>query len=160
MAFWRKVNGWLYEVFDRNVEPEALPGCEDLVRLWQHKRGGRLVPAWSDFDFHEFKGWHGRISLTEVLYDPFDFRYRLVGSQIVERLRKDFTGKLYSEMVSDGMDPLDDFEFYEMTSREMLISRLSGNLRWAGRKHVTVTFVDFPLSDAGDMATHSLSAML
>jgi hypothetical protein len=58
------------------------------------------------------------------------------------------------------MDPFDDFEFYEMTSRKMLISRLSGDLRWAGQKHVTVTFIDFPLSDSGEKATHSLSAML
>lgn len=160
MTVWRKVNSWLYETFERDVDPEALPGCEDLVRLWQEKRGDRPVPAWADFDFHDFKGWHGRISLADVMYDPFDIHYRLVGLQIAERLRKDYTGKLYTEMVAEGMVPFDDFEFYEMTSRKMLIARLSGDLRWAGQRHVSVTFIDFPLSNDGEKATHILTAML
>lgn len=160
MAVWRKVNNWLYETFERDVDPAMLPGCEDLVRLWQDRRGDRPVPAWSDFGFHDFKGWHGRITLADMIYDPFDFRYRLVGLQVAERLGRDYTGKLYTEMVAGGMDPFDDFEFYEMTSRKLLISRLSGDLRWAGKKYVSVTFVDFPLSDGGDRATHILSAML
>ena len=160
MTVWRKVRGWLYETFERDIDPEALPGFEDLVRLWQDKRGDRPVPAWADFDFHDFRGWHGRISLADVTYDPFDFRYRLVGQQMAERLNKDYTGKLYSEMVSEGMDPVDDFEFYEMTCRKMLISRLSGDLRWAGQQPVTAIFVEFPLSDTGEKATHILSTML
>lgn len=160
MAVWRKVKGWLYETFEPDLEPEMLPGFENIVRLWQGKCGGRPAPAWAEFDFHDFAGWHGRIILADVTYDPFDFRYRLVGTKVAERLRKDYTGKLYTEMVRDGMDPIDDFEFYEMISRKLLISRLSGDLRWVGNKHVTVTFADFPLSDNGEKATQILTAML
>jgi hypothetical protein len=160
VAVWRKVHNWLYETFELDVEPEALPGFEDLVRLWRDKRGDRPVPAWGDFEFRDFKGWHGHITLAETIYDPFDFRYRLVGLEVAARIGKDYTGQLYTEMVKNGMDPFDDFEFYEMTSRKMLISRLSGDLRWVGQKHVSVTFVDFPLADSGDKATHVLSAML
>ncbi len=160
MTVWKKVDSWLYETFERDIDPEALSEFEDLVRLWQDKRGDRPVPAWADFDFHDFKGWHGRISLADVMYDPFNIRYRLVGLQMAERFGKDYTGKLYTEMVAEGMDPFDDFMFYEMTSRKMLISRLSGDLRWAGQKHVTVTFVEFPLSDDGKKGTHILTAML
>jgi hypothetical protein len=47
-----------------------------------------------------------------------------------------------------------------MTSRKLLISRLSGDLRWAGQKYVSVTFIDFPLSDDGEKGTHILTAML
>ena len=160
MAVWRKIHSWLYETFERDVEPAMLPGCENLVRLWQGKRGDRPVPAWSDFNFPDFKGWHGRITLADVIYEPFDLRYRLVGIQVAERLRKDYTGKLYTQMVEEGMDPIDDLEFYEMTNRKMLISRLTGDLRWAGHKYVTVTLVGFPLSDGGETATHQMSAML
>ncbi len=56
MAIWRKFDGWTYENFDRDIEPEDLPGFDDLVRLWQSKRGDRTVPSWSDFDFYDFKG--------------------------------------------------------------------------------------------------------
>lgn len=150
----------MYETFERGLEPGLLPGCEDLVRMWQNKRGDRPVPAWTDFDFHDFTGWHGRITLADVTYDPFDFRYRLVGTKVAERLRKDYTGKFYTQMVQDGMDPIDDFEFYEMICRGMLVARLSGDLRWAGKTSVSVTFVDFPLSDDGTTTTQILTAML
>jgi hypothetical protein len=160
MSIWRKAGNWLYEVFERDIEPEALPGCEDLVRLWQERRGDRPVPAWADFNFHDFTGWHGRISLADVTYDPFDFSYRLVGLQVAARLRRDCTGKLLSVMVAEGTDPVDDLEFFEMTSRKMSIARLSGNLHWAGQKNVAATFIEFPLSDTGEKTTHILSAML
>jgi hypothetical protein len=51
MTIWKEFEGWTYEYFDRDVEPSALPGFEDLVRLWQDRRGGRVVPSWSDLDF-------------------------------------------------------------------------------------------------------------
>ena len=63
-------------------------------------------------------------------------------------------------MAADGVNPIDDFEFYEMTARNMLISRVSGDLGWTGRDYSRATFVDFPLSDNGRMATHFLTAMI
>ena len=45
MAIWREFEGWTYEHFDRDIEPAALPGFEDLVRLWHDKRGDRIVPS-------------------------------------------------------------------------------------------------------------------
>jgi len=96
VAIWKEHDSWKYEIFERDVEPKMLPGFEDLVRLWQKKRGDRPVPAWSDFDFHDFVGWHGRITASEVLYDPFDYRYRLFGEQIAEQFNADYTGKLGS----------------------------------------------------------------
>ncbi len=77
MTIWKEFEGWTYEFFDRDIEPAALPGFEDLVRLWQDRRGDRAVPSWSDFDFYDFKGWHGRISVYEISYDPFDYACRL-----------------------------------------------------------------------------------
>ncbi len=82
MAIWKKLENWAFEYFDRDIEPEALPGFEDLVRLWQDRRGERAAPAWSDFDFYDFKGWHGRISVYDVSYDPFDYITRLSGTVV------------------------------------------------------------------------------
>ena len=58
------------------------------------------------------------------------------------------------------MNPIEDFEFYEMTSRQMLISRVSGDLSRADRQHTSAIFAEFPLSDTGKMATHLLTAMI
>lgn len=56
MPIWRTFPNWTYEYFDGVLEPESLPGFEDLVLLWNEKRDGRAVPSWSDFDFTDFKG--------------------------------------------------------------------------------------------------------
>ena len=50
-------------------------------------------------------------------------------------------------------------EFYEMACRKMLIIRQSGSLKYEGREHVQCTFVEFPLSDDGLKATHTLEAL-
>ena len=160
MAVWREHDLWKYEHFERNIEPEMLPGFEDLIRLWRKKRGDRPAPAWSDFDFYDFVGWHGRIVVSDVFYGPFDYRYRLFGKEVAERFKVDYTGKLASELVDSGQETAEDMEFYEMASRKMLITRASGPLYWLSLPHLSATFVEFPLSDTGEMATHLLAAMI
>ncbi len=159
MTVWKEIDFWKYEIFECDVEPEMLPRFEGLVRLWRKKRSDRPVPAWSDFDFHDFAGWHGRIALSDVLYDPFDLRYRLFGQMMVEQYKTDYTGKLLSELVDSGVEPTEDMEFYEMVCRKKLITRVSGQLNRHGRTHVNVTFVEFPLSDTGEMTTHHMEAV-
>ncbi len=160
MAVWKESKDWKYEIFERDVDPEMLPGFEDLVRLWQARRGDRPVPAWSDFEFHDFAGWHGRIAVLEVIHDPFDMRYRLFGEKVAERYKADFTGRLYSELVESGQEPVEDMAFYEMATAKMLIARVSGELNWLHRPHASSTFVEFPLSDTGETTTHLLAAMI
>ena len=160
MPIWKKQDNWLYEFFERDIAPEKLPGFEDLVRLWQSRCDGRPAPALTDFDFYDFKGWHGRIVISDLSYDPFDYRFRLFGVKVADKLGADYTGRLYSQVVSEGLNPIDDFAFYEMTGRKMLISRVSGDLGWTGREYATATFVEFPLSDNGQMATHFMAAMI
>ena len=72
MTIWKDFKGWTYDFFDRDIEPSALPGFEDFVRLWQDRRDDWVVPSWSDFDFNDFKCWHGRLGLYEISYDPID----------------------------------------------------------------------------------------
>ena len=157
---WRVADNWRYEYFERDIGPETLPGFEDILKLWRGKCSGRAAPMLSDFSFYDFIGWHGRIMMADISYDPFDYRFRLVGVDVVARLGADYTGRRYSEVACDGINPIDDFEFYEMTARRMLISRVSGDLGWTGREHSSATFVDFPLSDDGRTTTHFLTAMI
>jgi len=160
VAVLKEYDFWEYEAFDHDIEPEMLPGFEGLVRLWQTKRGDRPAPAWSDFDFYDFVGWHGRIAVSDVFYNPFDYRYRLFGVEIATRGGVDHTGKLGSELVVCGDENAADMEFYETTSRKLQITRVSGQLYWLGPPHLSATFVEFPLSNTGEMATHHLLAMI
>ncbi len=160
MAIWRKIEGWTYEYFDREIELAALPGFEDIFQLWLDKRGDRPMPSWSDFDFYDFKGWPGRISVYDVSYDPFDYTCRLSGIVVDGVYDQTMTGVTGSELTaSRGEDPA-TMEFYEMACRRMLISRASGPFDLKGRRHADVAFVEFPLSDDGERVTHTLEALV
>ena len=159
MAIWKEFEGWTYEYFDRDIEPVALPGFEDLVRLWQDKRGDRVVPSWSDFDFYDFKGWHGRLGVYEFSYDPFDYTCRLSGTEIDRVFGLALTGVKGTELAKTRVEHPVTMEFYEMMCRQMLIARISGPLNVKGREHIQATFVEFPLSDDGLRATHAFDAM-
>jgi len=159
MTIWKEFEGWIYEYFDRDIEPAALPGYEDLVRLWQSKRGDRVVPSWSDFDFYNFKGWHGRLSVYDISYDPFDYTWRLSGTEVDVAYDQTLTGVTGSDLAEMRVEHPATMEFYEMTCRQMLISRQLGSLNFKGREHIQVTFVEFPLSVDGLRATQTLEAM-
>lgn len=160
MTIWREFEGWTYEYFDRDIEPETLPGFEDLVRLWQGKRGDRPAPAWSDFDFYDFKGWHGRLSVYDIVYDPFDYICRLSGSVVDGVYDHKMTGTKGSELAEMQVEDRASLDFYEMTCSQMLISRASGPLNFKGREHVQVVFIELPLSDDGLRSTHALEALI
>jgi len=160
MTIWKEFDGWVYEYFDRDVEPSALPGFEDLVRLWQSKRGDRAIPSWSDFDFYDFKGWHARLSVYDISYDPFDYICRLSGTEIDVAYDQTMTGVTGSELEEMRVEHPAAMEFYEMMCRQMLFSRQLGTLNFKGREHVQVTCVEFPLSDDGRRATQTLEALI
>ena len=160
MTVWKEIEGWTYEHFDRGIEPAVLPGFEDLVRLWQDRRGDRAVPAWSDFDFYDFKGWHGRLSVYDIAYDPFDYTSRLSGTVVDVAYDRTMTGVTGSELEEMRVEHPAAMEFYEMTCRRMLISRQSGSLNFKDRKHIQASFVELPLSDDGQRATHTLEALI
>ncbi len=160
MTIWKKFEDWTYEYFDRDIDPAALPGFEDLVQLWQDRRGDRPAPSWSDFDFYDFKGWHGRLSVYDISYDPFGYTFRLSGTMVDVAYDRNMTGVTGSDLEEMRVEQPAAMEFYEMTCRQMLISRQLGSLNFKGREHVQVTFVEFPLSDDGLRATQTLEALI
>ena len=160
MTIWKTFEGWTYEYLDRSIAPADMPGFEDLVQLWQDKRDGRPAPAWSDFDFYDFKGWHGRISVYDISYDPFGYTNRLSGTVIDGVYERTMTGMTGTDLEELRVEHPDSTEFYEMTCREMLISRQNGTLDFKGRENVQIIFVELPLSDDGQKATHTLEAMI
>lgn len=159
MAVWKELEGWTFEYFEPDIEPSALPGFEGLVRLMQDRRGGRVVPSWSELDFYDFKGWHGRLCLFEIFYHPFDYTCRLSGTEIDALFGRNMTGATASELAEIRIENPLTMEFYEMTCSRMLIARTSGSLNIERRDHLHTTFVEFPLSDDGLKTTHTLEAI-
>jgi hypothetical protein len=71
-----------------------------LYRYWQSKQGGRLMPARADIDPTEIPSLLPILLLIDVVASV-SYRYRLVGTEIVNSAGQDITGKLYDEVLPD-----------------------------------------------------------
>jgi hypothetical protein len=68
-------------------------------RYWRLKRNGDAIPARCEFDpLLEIPGLVRFMMLKDVQWEPLDFRYRLVGTGLLNHLTTDWTGKFMSEV--------------------------------------------------------------
>ena len=160
MTLWKFENGWRYEYFEPDIDPASIPEFESLLTVWQSKRAGRRVPSRRDFDFYDFKGWHGWITLYDVTYDPFDYVVRLSGTNIdqlygrtTKGLDREGMNRIYAETATRD-------EFDEMTCRKLLISHITGPLNVQGKTYNRVAYLELPLSDDGERASSTIEAIL
>jgi hypothetical protein len=82
------------------------PRLQSVLDLWQRKRGGRLAPARRDLDPAELKPVLPCVTLVDVHHDPLDFRYRLVGSEMVLAYGRDVTGQSVNDLQLVGLRTL------------------------------------------------------
>lgn len=157
MAVWRQLPNWTYELFDLDAAPEQFGAFEPLVRLWQAKHSKPILPAWSEFDFYDFRGWHGRIAVQEIVAEPFDLRCRLWGSELSEILGSDNTGKRFSDFGSGYTE--NDLAYLKELCRSRSIGRSQGRLDWLQKDYKSVAFIDLPLADDGSTPSHLLTAL-
>lgn len=78
------------------------PIVQSALDYWKSKIINRMMPARRDIDPCEIPQLLPWLILTDVFYDPPDFRYRLIGTQVVAQARQDYTGKRFSEMDHTG----------------------------------------------------------
>jgi len=76
----------------------ASPLQQRAFAYWQSKLGGRSMPARKDIEPTEIPDLLANIVLVDVSHDPLDFRYRLIGTAIVERIAFDYTGKRFTDL--------------------------------------------------------------
>src|ERR1700722_701607 len=69
-----------------------------LFQYWDRKRGDRAMPARRDLDPTDIPRLLPHLRITEILDGCTRFRYRLVGTAVVEAYGADFTGKYTDEL--------------------------------------------------------------
>ncbi len=69
---------------------------KDLFIYWNSKRSGLTLPGRKDIHPEEIVSLLPHIGLIDVLEDG-QFRYRLIGTEMVKLFRKDFTGMAVEE---------------------------------------------------------------
>jgi hypothetical protein len=157
---WKAEDGWKYEYFEPDIDPSTIPEFASLLKIWQSKRAGRRVPAWSDFDFYDFKGWHGWLMVYEVSYDPFDYTVRLSGTNVDELYGFSTQGYNRQQMNRVYAETAVRDEFDEMTCRNLVISYITGPLNIEGKTFNRVSYLELPLSDEGERASYTIEAIL
>jgi hypothetical protein len=143
-------------VFDHNTPSEQFGVFESLVALWRVKRGDIGMPSWADFDFYDFKGWHGWIAVQEIVTKPFDLRCRLWGTELTKVLGSDNTGKFFSEYGQGYTE--NDLAFLTELCRSGSIGMSHGALDRLKEGRKPAAFIDLPLSDDGLAVHHLLTA--
>ena len=78
----------------------------ELVRrfydFWLLRRRGETLPTKGDMDPVDMAAFLPNIVLTEVIPEPLDFRYRIIGEEIISRLGN-MTGKRVREMALNNL---------------------------------------------------------
>ena len=72
------------------------------LAYWQDRRGGRRMPSRADLDPAHFPALLPHVLLIDVQANPLDFRYRLVGTGIVDRAGADHTGIRLANLAYQG----------------------------------------------------------
>jgi hypothetical protein len=120
----------------------------EFAAYWQRQRGDRLAPHPRDIDPADIRRMLPYISIADVIAEPFDLRFRLVGTGVVEAAGYDFTGQYFHEMpVTTGMDKWWAYYARMVRERRPLYGRYRGDL-----DSDVVRYVDhgaFPLSSDG-----------
>ncbi|RVU38276.1 hypothetical protein EOI86_02990 [Hwanghaeella grinnelliae] len=160
MRVWKSVGEWTYTHCDPDMNPKGLENFSGLISLWQEKRQGRRVPAWRDFDFYDFKGWHGYISVYDVSYDPFDWVLRLSGTKVDELFERHLTGMTRQERNEVAIDYDSVAEFCEISCTELMLAHTRGPLNVKDKEFKWVELLELPCSDGGPRATHTIEAVV
>ena len=125
-----------------------------LNDYWQAKAKGK-VPSRSEIDPVDVRELLPNLMMIDILGDPPRFRYRLVGTRVVQYTGFDFTGRCIDEMVFQGRD------FMEQCYRRMLAEKrpVFGHYAWLVRsRHFgQCEFGLFPLSDDGSTVNRAIS---
>jgi hypothetical protein len=85
------------------AEPDDCPSIlSELHSYWQSCRRGEALPARADIDPVDIPALLEHLILVDVLQDPLDFRYRLVGGHIVQHSGRNVQGHTVRGLMADG----------------------------------------------------------
>jgi len=153
---------WDYRLYSCDTNAAEFGVFQPIVELWRSKRAQSKLPAWRDFEFQEFVGWHGWICVSDISYDPiFDTHYRLWGTNVTAILGYEMTGRsprrnAEAPFEYDGGYSQAEFDFLEALARQPAIGIARGSIHWQGRDFVSYEEIILPLADDGETVDKQL----
>ena len=149
-------------IAEENPAAFGHPATVFLRDYWQHKRGGRAMPARADISPAELKEHLGWVMILDVLPGARDFRYRLIGTLVTQYFSADATGKTVMEAfepngvaVAKAVNSV-----FRKCARDKVVMRTAGNANWLSEGMEEFEAIYLPLSDDGETVTHILHAFV
>lgn len=136
------------------IDQVASPRIHRLHSYWRQKCGAALLPRRADIAPDEIRDLLPYIMIVDVERDPLRFRYRLVGTKVVEYNGVEFTGRYLGDIGwPEEPDLIDSYTKVVQTRRPVF-----GVLAWEqvsgaiGR----CEFARLPLSEDGELVSQIL----
>jgi hypothetical protein len=123
------------------------------LAYWEELRGARIMPSRSDLSPPNMLSFLPNIILVDVLLDPLDFKYRLVGTKVtLKMLHANNTGKTMLELDFKGQGP--DSKIFSNCAKVVESQYpLAGQTPYAGKSSDFKATEDIimPLSEDGNL---------
>lgn len=136
------------------LDPPTLDNAnfQDLKRYWDAKRGSRAMPGRSDIDPVELRRHLGSLILLDVLHGCDDYRYRLIGSKVVQAYGRDSTGKTVRTLLANTEEQYVEvtLDAYRSVARRRTTALTSGSLKVVKRDFVRFECLMLPLGSHDD----------
>jgi hypothetical protein len=139
-------------VWESSSSLEALERCGPkavaLYQYWNARRGVQPMPSRSDIDPLEMRQWLPRIMLVDVGPTGQQFTYRLVGTQIVDLLGTNPTGRpVETAWPEEGVPELLQSYREVVETRKPLFCQQTRE--WLGDQQPSAWAMRLPLSSGG-----------
>jgi hypothetical protein len=135
------------------------PRLEAFVRYWEGKRRDGRLPRRADIDPVELKPFLGSIFMLDVVGEPKRFRYRLVGTKIVDYVARDSTGRFQEEAYPPAQ-AAENNAMYRWICEHKQPLRNYGVINWVGREFLKYEIANLPLAADGETVDIILGCML
>jgi hypothetical protein len=137
--------------FEPDPDVSDNPSFGELLAYWNEKRGSRALPLRKAVDPIELQKHLGSLVLIDCLPDLSDFRYRLIGTNVVQAYGRDSTGKTVRQLYAHSDTEYCDFllrAYHDVAARK-IVGRIRGTLRPVNKDFRAADSLLLPL-DGGD----------
>jgi len=151
IAHKRKV----YKIREREVvafpeREEIAPPVRPLHEYWQETCGGALPVPKDKIDPLALPPYLlAHVLLVDVLFDPPDFRYRLIGTEITRFIGRDSTGRRLSEIAYPKAVGERITQVYSAVARSGHVLYVEDPADWASKDFVRMATLLLPATSDG-----------
>jgi len=129
--------------------PFAWPEMNEIHAYWLAKRGQRRMPSRQDIEPTEIPRLLRNVMLIDVLHDPARFRYRLIGTNVVDATGENRTGKCFDSVDFFAANPIVREQYAAAVATGEPVHSLEPFYRLDTRREYEVERLLLPLSSDG-----------